>query len=191
MEEPTNGVPTGMRREYAIEIGARVGFVTLEDDVIQYMGNPERRYSVVQVDENALLLIINHEVFRVELIRPEPRLGNRSPYSTRICIKGQNYNVLVQEKKQFLLSKRMNKAGSERLTQVLVAPMPGLVGRVKVSEGSIVKKGDGLIVLEAMKMENELKAELDGVVQSVSVSRGIAVEKSTLLMVLKKGPTND
>jgi len=68
----------------------------------------------------------------------------------------------------------------------LKAPMPGLVLRVLVSEGEQVSAGQGLVVLEAMKMENELKAGAAGVVRSVRAVAGATVEKGQLL--LEVGP---
>ena len=64
------------------------------------------------------------------------------------------------------------------------APMPGTVMSVKVSNGQAVKKGDVLVVLEAMKMENEIFAPCDGTVASVAVSSGDAVESGKVLVVL-------
>lgn len=66
----------------------------------------------------------------------------------------------------------------------ITAPMPGTVLSVKVSNGQAVKKGDVLVVLEAMKMENEIYAPCDGTVASVSVSNGEAVESGKVLVVL-------
>jgi len=60
--------------------------------------------------------------------------------------------------------------------------MPGLVLSLKVAEGQAVSAGDPLLVLEAMKMENEIKAPFDAVVQSVHVSAGDAVQKGQLLI---------
>lgn len=65
---------------------------------------------------------------------------------------------------------------------VLKAPMPGLVVRIAVSEGDVVAAGTGLVVLEAMKMENELKAPAAGTVRSIRVSAGQAVEKGQVLL---------
>jgi pyruvate carboxylase subunit B len=62
------------------------------------------------------------------------------------------------------------------------APMPGLVTRVLVAPGDEVKAGTRLIVMEAMKMENELRAKADGRVKAVPVQAGTAVEKGTLLV---------
>ena len=66
----------------------------------------------------------------------------------------------------------------------ITAPMPGTVMSVKVSNGQAVKKGDVLVVLEAMKMENEIYAPCDGTVAAVNVSNGDAVESGKVLVVL-------
>jgi biotin carboxyl carrier protein len=67
----------------------------------------------------------------------------------------------------------------------VVAPMPGLVVRVHVVAGQHVEAGAGLVVVEAMKMENELRAPHAGVVQTIHVAIGQAVEKGTLLVTLE------
>ncbi len=63
------------------------------------------------------------------------------------------------------------------------APMPGLVLDVVVEKGSEVKKGDNLLVLEAMKMENNIKSPSDGTVKSVTVTKGKAVDKNEVLVL--------
>ena len=72
-------------------------------------------------------------------------------------------------------------AGGEKIT----APMPGTILAVNVTSGSAVKKGDVLMILEAMKMENEIMCPRDGVVASVHTSKGSAVESGALLCVLQ------
>lgn len=67
----------------------------------------------------------------------------------------------------------------------LVAPMPGMIVRVNVSAGDQVQAGQGLVVMEAMKMENELRAAAAGTVKKVHVSPGTAVEKGALLLELE------
>lgn len=62
------------------------------------------------------------------------------------------------------------------------APMPGMVLSILVKEGDTVKKGDALLVLEAMKMENILKSPTDGVVKKIAAQKGSAVEKNQLLI---------
>jgi len=64
----------------------------------------------------------------------------------------------------------------------LKAPMPGLVIDVLMKEGDDIKKGDKLVVLEAMKMENILKSPVDGKIKSISILKGQAVDKNQLLI---------
>ena len=71
-------------------------------------------------------------------------------------------------------------AGGEQIT----SPMPGNILSVNVAAGDTVKKGQVLMILEAMKMENEIMCPCDGKVVSVSVTKGAAVESGTLLCVI-------
>ena len=66
----------------------------------------------------------------------------------------------------------------------VVAPMPGLIVRVTVAPGDSVQAGQGLVVMEAMKMENELRASAAGIVKAVHATPGKAVEKGTILVEL-------
>ncbi len=68
--------------------------------------------------------------------------------------------------------------------QTISAPMPGTILKVNVSNGQAVKKGDVLMILEAMKMENEILAPNDGTVSSVGVAQGASVEAGTVLCSL-------
>lgn len=68
-------------------------------------------------------------------------------------------------------------AGGEKVT----APMPGTILDVKVAEGQAVKAGDILVILEAMKMENEILAPCDGTVAGLSVTKGASVESGAVI----------
>ncbi len=72
-------------------------------------------------------------------------------------------------------------AGGEQVA----SPMPGTILAVNVAQGQAVKKGDVLMILEAMKMENEIMCPCDGTVVSVNTSKGAAVESGTLLCVIQ------
>ncbi len=71
-------------------------------------------------------------------------------------------------------------AGAVKIT----SPMPGKILGIKTTVGATVKKGEVLMILEAMKMENEIVASQDGVVASIDVSEGAAVESGTVLASL-------
>ena len=69
--------------------------------------------------------------------------------------------------------------------ETVKSPMPGTILAVNVTAGQTVKKGDVLVVLEAMKMENEIQAARDGVIASVAVTKGATVETGAVLVVLQ------
>ncbi|MNU01127.1 Glutaconyl-CoA decarboxylase subunit gamma [compost metagenome] len=78
----------------------------------------------------------------------------------------------------------MDGASSHKINDIK-APMPGLVLKVLVEDGSEVKKDDALVVLEAMKMENIIKSPSDGIVKSVKIKEKETVEKNQVMIAFK------
>ena len=100
--------------------------------------------------------------------------------------RGGRYDLTVVDERTHHVQQLVG-AGTAVSGQSLKAPMPGLVVRVLVAEGDQVVAGQGLVVLEAMKMENELKAAGPGVVRTVRVAPGATVEKGQLLLEVGAG----
>ncbi len=108
--------------------------------------------------------------------------------SAKTCslrINNRRYEVSLQDKYDVLLHQLGMDKGQGRKANDMKAPMPGLVLRVMAEPGTVLKKGDSVLVLEAMKMENVLKAPGDGVVKAVQVKAGDKVEKGQLLLTLE------
>jgi biotin carboxyl carrier protein len=98
---------------------------------------------------------------------------------------GEYGRATVETEKGRLLKQHMKSASGKSHRAEIHAPMPALVVKVEVSVGDSVTEGQGLIVLEAMKMENVLKAHQSGTVKAVMVEKGKAVEKGELLILLE------
>lgn len=81
--------------------------------------------------------------------------------------------------------REMTGGAADTADKTIVAPMPGLVLKVEVEVGQAVRAGQGVVVVEAMKMENELKAPSDGVVASIAVQPGQTVDKGATLIILE------
>lgn len=81
--------------------------------------------------------------------------------------------------------REMTGGGEAEAEKVVVAPMPGMVVKIEVEVGQAVKAGQGVVIVEAMKMENELKAPADGVVAKVLVQERQTVDKGATLIVLE------
>ena len=99
-----------------------------------------------------------------------------------IRINNNNYSVqLKDEYDELLQSLGMDSLNNQKESEIK-APMPGRVLDIMLSAGNSVVKGDGVLVLEAMKMENVIKSPTDGVVKKIAVLKGQAVEKNEVLV---------
>ena len=103
----------------------------------------------------------------------------------QVLLKNNQVDVRVETERDRLLMQYATSAGDAHHRYEIHAPMPALVIRVEVSVGDEVKGGQGLVVLEAMKMENEIKSHQAGKVKEIYVVKGKAVEKGELLMLLE------
>lgn len=144
---------------------------------------------------------INGETVAAEIVRTGERfyhlLDSGKSYTAEVMhidaekklltlrINHNTYEVQVKESLDLLLEKMGFDTSSSTRIKDLKAPMPGLVLDIRVSAGQTVQKGDALIVLEAMKMENVLKAPGEGVVKSIDVHKGENVEKNHVLIVFE------
>ena len=98
-------------------------------------------------------------------------------------IGGERYSIQVEEQTRYIIRTRGGVAG-EGGGHTLKAPLPGKVTHVAVQAGDTVAAGQALVVIEAMKMENELKATAPGTVREVRVSAGQAVNAGDVLVVI-------
>jgi biotin carboxyl carrier protein len=96
---------------------------------------------------------------------------------------GETYSILVEEHTRYIIRTRGGAAGGAG-GQTLKAPLPGKITHVAVHAGDTVTPGQCLLVIEAMKMENELKAAAAGTVREVRVSAGQAVNAGDVLIVI-------
>ena len=122
-------------------------------------------------------VIHNEKSYTVEVIS-----ADASEKAYVLLINGRKYEVALKDRYDALLK----SLGMDNLLNAQVkeikAPMPGLVLDILVEPGTSVAKGDPVLILEAMKMENVLKSPTDGVVKSIPVEQGNAVEKNQVLV---------
>ena len=102
---------------------------------------------------------------------------------------GERVEVEVQDDRSKQIEALTGQGRKATVGGVVRAPMPGLVVRVEVSAGQVVEVGEGLVVVEAMKMENELRAAHAGIVEQIHVSAGQRVEKGAPLVTLSPQPS--
>ena len=122
-------------------------------------------------------LIVNGESFDAH-VYPDEEVW-------QVLFQGNIYTAQVEDEREKRLRAALSGAALEQGEFHLKAPMPGMVVSVPVQAGQVVKKGDVLLILESMKMQNELRSPRDGSVGRVRVASGDRVEKKdTLLSVI-------
>lgn len=100
-------------------------------------------------------------------------------------IDGQRYTMAIKEDIDLLLDKMGINLSAMQKAAPLKAPMPGMILKVLVEPGQVVNKGDGLLILEAMKMENVLKATGTATIKSIKAEEKTAVEKGAVLIEME------
>jgi acetyl/propionyl-CoA carboxylase alpha subunit len=147
--------------------GVRLGAEHVAARVSEIEGTPVR------------LLNIGNEVHRL-VVRRGPSRGEYI-----IWLDGFRFVVEAFDERTLAIRQLAGATAGPAGPAPLRAPMPGMIVRVNVQAGDQVQSGQGLVVMEAMKMENELRANGAGVVKRVLAAPGTAVEKGALLLELE------
>ena len=131
----------------------------------------------IKISEYQFHLLYNNKSYSVEVIKM-----STEEKTLVLKINSVKFNLQLKDKYDELLhTLGLDNLATKKVNDIK-APMPGMVLRILVNEGDTVKKGDALLVLEAMKMENILKSPTDGVIKKVAAIKGNAVEKNQLLI---------
>jgi biotin carboxyl carrier protein len=104
-----------------------------------------------------------------------------------VLIEGRLYTVHVQDERLYRLERMRTTGLSVNGEAVVASPMPGIIVAVAVAVGDVVNYGDKVVILESMKMENELRAPCMGIVTHVHVAAGASVEKDQPLVGITQG----
>jgi biotin carboxyl carrier protein len=102
----------------------------------------------------------------------------------RVLVDGRNYHVNLIDERRVRVGGGPVGGGLQG-RQIVSVPMPGKVIAILVSEGDAVEKGQGLVIVEAMKMENEVRSPIAGAVKEIRVKQGDTVEGGTALVVVE------
>lgn len=138
-----------------------------------YLDGKEIKVEVAHKQGAQLSLIIDDKPFNIVLESDDQILVNDETYSVEI----------VDEQIQKLIKASPEKFLTKELA--IKVPMPGLIIEVSVKQGDAVKAGQGLLIVEAMKMQNEMNAPSDGVVKKILVQKGQTVNSGDTLIIME------
>ena len=163
--------------KYFVTVGERTLIVELDGEAVQVDGQPVSVVLESQAGSPELRLVLDGRASTLAVEGHQEGVW-------RLVDQGAVREVLVEDERSRHI-RTLSGAGRAIPTGAVVkAPMPGMVVRIPVNPGDRVVAGSGLLVLEAMKMENEMRAPIAGVVTVVRVAAGQAVEKGQILIEL-------
>ncbi len=134
---------------------------------------------LLRLEGNNYHLIRNNVTYHMEVLE---RYSNKE---YKIRIQNRIYHVDLQDALDQTVEQLGLAIKIQHKVSEIKAPMPGTVLEVLVTEGQTIQKGDALVILEAMKMENIIKAAGDGVIASINILKGSTVDKNEVMLKLK------
>jgi len=147
------------------------------DQLRVHLDGQELLVDLLRVDSSLYSLLIGGRSYEVDLLEVEDAF--------MVLVDGQPFLVEIQDEQERRLRAAVGKEMVRAAKRTVAAPMPGKVVKLLVKPGDAVKAGDGVIVVEAMKMENELKAPAPGTIKEIRVAEGKTVSPGEVLVVIE------
>ncbi|MFD2285327.1 biotin/lipoyl-binding protein [Pedobacter petrophilus] len=165
---------------YKVAINEHTLFNIEEREAKTIVNDQEVELDLSMISSSQAHILYQHKSYNIEVIDL-----NQQDKTCKIKVNGTIYETKAEDQfDQLLKQLGMDNLVSGKVAEIK-APMPGLVLKVLVEEHAEVKKGDNLLVLEAMKMENILKSTTDGIISKVAIKQGDKVEKNQILIQFK------
>ena len=144
--------------------------------------SPEQiaKFDAIETNDGYFHILKNGKSYRAEVVSVD--------YAAKtfgIKVNGNVYQTKIADKYDRLIKEIGLSVGNTQKLNIIKSPMPGLVLTTMVNVGDTVQKGDTLLILEAMKMENVIKAPADAIVKAIHILKGQAVEKAQLLIEME------
>jgi len=146
------------------------------DEVL--FGDTKHTYSFNRQENGRYLLRMGTKLYKIDNVE-------YNKHTVIFTLNGHWYSVDVRDEQDLLLDRLGFKTAADIGEGELNAPMPGKILEIMVKEGDHVEVGEPVAILEAMKMENELKAPISGIVESIYVSKDDSLEKDAAILEIK------
>ncbi len=164
--------------EMIVTINNRKHSVKINNSTEVEINNRKVPAEISQINNNAYLLRLGNKVFEITAQKLE-----KEKYG--ILIDGCYFDVLVRTQLQENANDLQKSKNISAKKLNIKAPMPGLLLKLKKNLGDSVKVGEPLLILEAMKMENEIRSPVNGTVKEIHFQEGQSVEKNSIILTFE------
>jgi biotin carboxyl carrier protein len=165
--------------EFVVTVNEKKKSVNILNDAELKIDDKKYGYEISHVHNNTYLLKCRNNYF--EIVADQVNNGQFS-----VLLKGYHFDAVVRTTLQEKAIHLLEEAQTATHHQFVVkAPMPGMILKVKKQDGDAISQGESIIILEAMKMENDLRSPASGTITGISVEEGKAVEKGAILFSIE------
>ncbi len=154
--------------------------VTIGDNTYQFTEEEILELNIITKED-----LSGHAIVNGKSIEFKGHLNSKNPKQVQIDLQGQKYSFTIKDHYDLLVAKMGLDLVQKKKLSNITAPMPGLILDILIEEGQNFEEGDALLVLEAMKMENIIKAEGAGKVKKIIAKKGETVEKAQIIIDLE------
>ncbi len=151
-------------------------FEVAEEDGVLKISDSKQQHTIdlKALDRNLFSVLIDNQSHLIEAIQRDKNI--------QVILNQHQYVVPVLNEREKIEAEIIGESESLASIGEIRAPMPGLILRMEVEKGDTVQTGQPLIIMEAMKMENEIRSQVDGEIQEILVKENQKVEKNDLLL---------
>jgi biotin carboxyl carrier protein len=164
--------------EYVVAVNDKKLKIFVQNDTKIFANGREYIYELLQLDGKKYLLKLNNSFIEVT-----NKILNDSKFS--VLIKSNIYETAVHSILQEKAENLLNRKVMEHHKIEVKAPMPGMILKIKKNISDRIFKGETVLILEAMKMENDLQAPHSGIIKEILVKEGNAIEKGKVLFTIE------
>lgn len=161
-------------------VNGKYNFDIHQQDGVWMIGDKAATIDISEANGGVLSILYNGKSYEAVVENVD-----RKAKELKVSINGQRYTINIQEPIDTLLHELGLDMSAQKKLEPIKAPMPGMVLKVLVAPGQRIEKGDGLLILEAMKMENVLKAPAGATIKSIRIAERTAVGKGDVLIDLE------
>ncbi len=160
--------------EYIVTVKDKKNLVKISENSEITINDRPHHYELIRIKNYSYRLLIDQKIYDISAVKI-----NSDKYL--VSLEGYTYETLVRTSLQERATKVIEQQGSVHHLREIKAPMPGMILKIKRKPGDNIKLGESIIILEAMKMENDIKAPASGIIKNIYISEGSTVEKGAKL----------
>ena len=164
--------------DFVVTINSRKKSIQLSGDSLISVNNKEYHQELYHLSGHTYLLKLDNNIYEISAERLDHE-------RYQVSIDGKSFETLIRTTLQEKAAVLLEQKGSISHKLIAKAPMPGMILKIKKAKGEEVVQGESVMILEAMKMENDLRAQVSGKIKEINVKEGMAVEKGIVLFSIE------